>query len=155
MPLLVEPLISSLTTTMGKMNPSPAIFANEFTTALEAYIRPILNMTGGNFIEWLTPRMQIMNISSVLNPSSNIYGMQLGRIIEVSFSTIQTRNQLGPVQIPEGILPSQFLGFFSALNPSSSILAAQLGKAIHVFARGSVITSVDMFTGTPVTGPIQ
>ena len=156
MPLLVEPLIASFNLTMSKYPPSPEVFGSEIGSALEIFVKPILNMTGGNFLGWVSPTPQIISISRVPRPDSSIYGMQLGKIIETSFHTIQTRNQLGPVQIPKGMLPAQFINFFRVMNPTGSILAGQMGKAIDAFARMCIITSIDVTSGgTPVIGPIQ
>ena len=157
MPLLVEPLIASFNLTMSKYPPSPEVFGAEMGSALETFVRPILNMTGGNFLGWVSPTPQIISISRVPRPDSSIYGMQLGKIIETSFRTIQTRNQLGPIQIPEGMLPAQLINFFRVTNnPTGSILAGQMGKAIDAFARMCIVTSVDVTSGgTPIIGPIQ
>lgn len=155
MPLAKEPLISSLTVAMAKQNISAEIFANDFATALEVYVRPILNMTGGNFLGWFDPRTQIVSISRTPTIDTSLYGINLASVIETSFRSIQTRNQIGPVQIPEGMLAGQFVGFFQKKNPTSQILAIDLGTSIDIFARGCVITSVDVTSGgTPVTGPI-
>ena len=156
MPLLAEPLIASFNLTMNKYPPSSEVFGSEIGSALENYVGPILNMTGGNFLGWVSPIASIISVSRVPRPNSSIYGTQLGKIIETSFRTIQTRNQLGPVQIPEGMLPAQFINFFSVMNPTGSILAGQMGKGIDAFARMCIITSVDVTSGgTPVIGPIQ
>lgn len=157
MPLLVEPLISSFTLTMSKYPPSSEPFAAEISSALEMYVSPVLNMTGGTFLGWINPREQIMLASNIPKLDSTAYAVQLGKIIETAFRTIQTRNQLGPVQIPEGILSSQFVVFFQAItNPSGEILAGQMGRAIDAFARMCIVTSMDVTSGgVPVAGPIQ
>ena len=155
MPLAVQPLISSLTVIMRKQNPTPDVFGNDMGTALETYVRPIINITGGNFTGWINPREQIIAASRVPNVDTSSFAIKLGSIIENSFLSIQTRNQIGPMTIPKGMLPSQFIGFFSAVYPSSEVLAVKLGKALDAFARGCLITSADVASaGTPVTGPI-
>lgn len=155
MPLAVPLLISSLTVAMRKQNPTSDIFGVDVGTALETYVRPILNITGGNFVGWINPREQIIAVSRISNVDTSSFAIKLGNIIENSFLSIQTRNQIGPMTIPKGMLPSQFIGFFSAVYPSSEVLAVKLGKAIDAFARGCLITSADVTSGgTPITGPI-
>lgn len=155
MPLAAPLLISSLTVAMRKQNPTPDIFGTDVGTALETYVRPILNITGGNFVGWINPREQIIAASRMLTVDNTSFASKFGSIIENSFLSIQTRNQIGPMTIPKGMLPSQFIGFFSAVYPSSEVLAVKLGKAIDAFARGCLITSADVTSGgTPITGPI-
>jgi len=154
MPLAVVPLISSLNATMSKLNPSADIFGTEFGAALNIYVKPIINITGGTFVSWADPTMSIISATRVLNPNSQILATQLGKIIELSFRSIYTRNQLR-IDVPMGMLPGMFSSFFSTPNPSNQILGPQIGAAIDSFARSIIITSMDVTSGyTPVSGPI-
>lgn len=155
MSLAVEPLISSLNLTMSKLNPSADIFGTEFGRALDIYVRPIINITGGTFVSWADPTMSIISASRVLNPNSQVFAIQLGKIIETAFRSIYTRNQLS-IKVPDGMLPGMFGSFFAQLNSSNQILGAQLATAIDGFARITIITSMDVTSGyTSVSGPIS
>lgn len=154
MPLVVSNLIQPFRLTMSRQNPSSDIFGQEIGTALEAYVKPILNITGGQFINWASPTQQIVSACRILNQNYGVLAAQLGTIIQTSFRTIYTRNQLR-IELPEGTLTNDFSIIFSKLNTSSDVLATEMATSIHKFASLILITSLDVTSGgAPITGPI-
>ena len=147
-------LISSMRVTFSKQNPTPEIFASDFSIGLEQYIMGSMNIVGGNFMFWVNPISQVISITRAVNPVSEIYAVQLGTIIENAISTMYTRSQISII-VPKGVIVSDLLRIFRVNNFTPDVIAVEVSVAIDKLARMTLVTCSDAVTlGFPVTGNI-